>query len=271
VEYGYCPVPAALRPAVKAIWCARGEEPGASFDEPIVPDGCVEVVFNLGDVFVRADGDMAGSRQPGALLVGQMTGPTRVRPTGRVDLVGVRFWPARIASVVRTPMRDLRDQLLPADCVLGQTARVLLAALGGSLERSARLKRLEAVLGPLILRDARPAPDSVAVTLAAIDRLRGAVRIERLARWAGVTRRHLERQYAVHVGLTPKEYARIVRVQHALLAFRTRRDSTGAEIAALCGFADQAHLIRDFLEIAGQTPSRVNAEATLSSALRSTA
>jgi AraC-like DNA-binding protein len=270
VEYGYCPIPPALRRAVKAIWYARSEEPGASLDEPIVPDGCVEVVFNLGDVFVRADGDMAGLRQPRALLVGQMTGPTRVRPTGRVDLMGVRFWSARIAGVLRTPMRDLRDQLLPADGVLGRPARVLLAELGDSPERRARLKRLEAVLGPLIGRATRHAPDSVVDSLAVLDRARGTVRIERLAGWAGVTRRHLERQYAEHVGLTPKEYARIVRVQHALRAFRTRRDSTGAEIAAICGFADQAHLIRDFLEIAGQTPSRVNLEATLSSALRST-
>jgi AraC-like DNA-binding protein len=239
------------------------------FDEPIVPDGCVEVVFNLADAFIRDDGGAAGSRQPHALLVGQMTAPTRVRPSGRVDLMGVRFWPAR-GEVLRVPMRELRDQLLPADLVLGRTAGALLAELGDSPDRGMRVKRIEAVLGPAIAGATRHAPDPVTETLAAIDRAKGAVRIERLAMWAGVTRRHLERQYETHVGLTPKEYARIVRIQHALLTFRNHPDSTGAGIAAHCGFADQAHLIRDFVALAGQTPGSLNQAATLSSALRST-
>ncbi len=198
-----------------------------------------------------------------------MTGPTLVRPTGRVDLVGVRFWPARVAKVLRTPMCDLRDQLLPADSVLGRTARTLLAQLGDSADLRARVERVAAALGPLAAGATRDAPHLVSNTLAAIDRTNGAVRIERLAKLAGVTPRQLERQYAVHVGLTPKAYARIVRLQHALLAFRGRPDSTGADIAALCGFADQAHLIRDFQALVGQTPARMaTTEVTLAGALR---
>ena len=52
---------AALADSVKAIWCARGTKQEFDAPEPIVPDGCVEIIFNLGDRFINAD-----DRQPAA-------------------------------------------------------------------------------------------------------------------------------------------------------------------------------------------------------------
>jgi AraC-like DNA-binding protein len=263
-------IPAALRSTVKAIWFARSTQASEAFDEPIVPDGCVELVFNFADAFVPCDVGPAAP-QPNALLVGQMTGPAHVRPTGRVDLVGVRFWPAHAGRLLRARMSDLRDQLLPAESVLGRAASTLFWEMGEASDAPGRLARLAAGLRGLGRAGSIEAPPAVTATLAAIDRTHGRVRIERLAQLTGITRRQLERQYDAHVGLRPKEYARIVRVQHALHVLRSQKMTRGADVAALCGYADQAHLIRDFRQLVGQTPRLVSAtRATLSNALRST-
>jgi AraC-like DNA-binding protein len=89
----------------------------------------------------------------------------------------------------------------------------------------------------------------------AIHAARGEVSIERLAHDVSTTRRHLERLFAAAVGLSPKRLARIARFQHALQWLeRIESAPRGAETAATCGYADQAHFIRDFRYLAGCAP-----------------
>ena len=71
----------------------------------------------------------------------------------------------------------------------------------------------------------------------------------------GMSRRHLERRFQEVVGLSPKRFARITRFQHALRIFEQGASGQrGAATAAACGYADQAHFIRDFGELAGCSP-----------------
>ena len=93
---------------------------------------------------------------------------------------------------------------------------------------------------------------------AAVDRIRharGLVTVDDLAAHVGVTPRHLERQFKQVVGISPKRLARITRFQRALRMFE-QLDSPqrGTHTAATCGYADQAHFIRDFSEFAGCAP-----------------
>jgi AraC-like DNA-binding protein len=70
-----------------------------------------------------------------------------------------------------------------------------------------------------------------------------------------MTRRHLERKFLSTVGMAPKRLARITRFQHALRILEdSGSDSRGTETAATCGYADQAHFIRDFRDLAGCPP-----------------
>ena len=116
MEFGFYPTPPPLAAAVKAVWFARGTQAEFAVPEPIVPDGCVELVINLADRFLQVDA--GGSLQPRDLLVGQMTRPTIASPTGDVDLIGVRFWPGRGGAALRLPMFELQDQLISASSVI---------------------------------------------------------------------------------------------------------------------------------------------------------
>jgi transcriptional regulator GlxA family with amidase domain len=70
----------------------------------------------------------------------------------------------------------------------------------------------------------------------------------------GISGRQLERRFMSEVGLGPKLLCRILRFQQVFPAVE-RADKNWARIAADCGYYDQAHLIRDFRQFAGQTPS----------------
>ena len=107
--------------------------------------------------------------------------------------------------------------------------------------------------------------------LAIIDAMQGNVAIERVARRVGITRRHLGRQSREHLGLGAKHIARIARIHAALEMLRQQPSMGGAEIAAACGYSDQAHLIRECRALAGTTPAgRESAEPSLSVLIRST-
>jgi transcriptional regulator GlxA family with amidase domain len=88
-----------------------------------------------------------------------------------------------------------------------------------------------------------------------IHRAQGLISMDVLAAGVGVTTRHLERQFKQAVGISPKRLARITRFQRALRVFdRLDSPQRGTLTAAECGYADQAHFVRDFAEFAGCAP-----------------
>ncbi len=258
MEFGFYPTPPSLAAAVKAVWFARGTKAEFDVPEPIVPDGCVELVINLADRFTQAD---AGHTfQPRDLLVGQMTRPMIASPTGEVDLIGLRFWPGRAGAFLRTPMWQLQDQLIAASSVL--TGFDTLADDLRSDPRPARLARLTGALAPYCARIEPARLCSVDAALARIRASRGTVTSEQLAHRAGVTRRHLERQFRDQVGLGVKQVARIVRIQSVLRALQAGSPVSGAELAARFGYSDQAHLIHECRALTGSTPGRLTTTDT---------
>lgn len=265
MEFGYYPTPPPLAAAVKAVWFARGTKAEFDVPEPIVPDGCVELVLNLAARFVQVDAGAA--LQPRELLVGQMTRPTVASPTGEVDLIGIRFWPGRAGAVLRTPMWQLQDQLIEAPAVLSGLQG--LADDLRDLPGGRRLSHLTDVLTPYC---ARVAPDRLRRVDAALRHIastRGMLPIEWLADQTGITRRHLERQFRDQVGLRVKQLARITRIQAVLAIVQSHRSWSGAEIAARFGYSDQAHLIHECRALTGSTPRQlVTTERSLSGMMR---
>jgi AraC-like DNA-binding protein len=252
-----------LNTVVKTIWRARGTQSEFSVPEPIVPDGCVEIVFNLGDPFSGED----GQTQPRALLAGQMTRAVVAMPTGNVDLLGVRFHPGRAGTALRVPMWQLQDCLIDAASVMADLAGVA-DDLRGMPDRC-RLDFLDRALSSGAV-DRRL--DDIDHALALIAAAGGNVTVESIARRVGITRRHLERRFQDEVGLGVKQMARISRVHAALRLMERNGEMSGAAIAAHCGYSDQAHLIRECRQLTGRTPARfMTSERSLAGLMREAA
>ncbi|TIT57815.1 MAG: helix-turn-helix transcriptional regulator, partial [Mesorhizobium sp.] len=85
----------------------------------------------------------------------------------------------------------------------------------------------------------------------------GRTRIASLAEQLGWSRKHLADKFSDATGIGPKTLSRIVRFNRAL---RLSRELTTdwADVAADCGYADQAHLVREFRELAGETPTALS-------------
>ncbi len=246
------PLPA-LAGIVERIWMIEAPpNPGAAGD-PILPDGRPELVLHLGDPFEVLDEAGRGTIQPAIIFAGQLLSRLLLRPTGRTAMLGVRFHPHGGAALLAIPqhqlmgapfgLEDLHPALMRDVAAVRDTAR-------GLAEAAADIQR---VLLRWIRRDALDARVTFAVD--AIARAKGQVSFDGLAGDVNLTRRHLERRFLEHVGVTPKRLARIARFQHALQLLESGEAGSGAATAAACGYADQSHFVRDFRQLAGCPPS----------------
>jgi AraC-like DNA-binding protein len=107
-----------------------------------------------------------------------------------------------------------------------------------------------------VLRTDVPALRDAAVMRAvfAIVHAQGQVAIGRLAQDCGLSERHLRRRFVAAVGLSPKELARIRRLRASLVEALADPQRRWVELAAACGYADQAHLVREYRRLSGLAP-----------------
>jgi len=216
--------------------------------EPVLPDGCVEVIVHLGDPFLRRDAEGQVERQPRALVAGPGTRPVELAPTGRVDVIGVHIDVGAAPDWLDAHPAELVDRLPALADVGGAWARGLAEELSEAGD-GAWTRVLDRRLGA-----AARAGD--AAVERAVARLReGAVPVGVLARDLGLSLRQLERRFRARTGLAPKTFARLTRFQHALARMNAGAPSL-ADVALRSGYFDQAHLVRDFQRFAGTSPTR---------------
>ncbi len=242
---------------VECFWTLESEsnaEPVTA--ERILPDGCVELILNFGARFSQHDGEVK-SLQPRNFLVGQMTGPILISPTGVVELLGVRFQPGGTMPFLHTPMHEFTDRVTDFESLAPAFHRTLLDASENVSGMSERVAVVESLLVNYLSRCKQ---DSWLLPLASrVVRSGGLISVDYLARMSGVSNRQLERRFLHEVGVGPKLLSRILRFQQVFRAVE-RCDGGWAPVALECGYYDQAHLIRDFNQFAHQTPSVLFAE-----------
>lgn len=240
-----------LRHAVRALWSLEGH---LASEQIAVPKPCVELVFSLGDAHLwrpleRDPADAVLSRDGWVMPV--QSGPRASRALGRSLLVGARLeLPAAHALFGALPFGD-GAPAPTIDQVIGAEARRLrerLLACAGTDERFAVLE------GWLQRRLAARAP---ALRLPPQHLLRDAQwRVDALCDALAVSPRTLRRTFDAAFGVSPKYWLRIDRLTGVIHAAEFRSGARSiTETAAEFGFADHAHLVRDFRLLAGVAPS----------------
>ena len=249
----YSPLPD-LSDVVECLWTLEGHArdlTGAM--QPVLPDGRPELVVHLGDPFERIDECGGAERQSGVIFAGQLSRRLVLRPTGPMAVLGVRFRPYGAAAFVREPQHRLLGVTLDAADLSAALARAAAVVRHSSRLLEEAVTLMQEQLAPVAMTAA--IDRRVVQAVAAITRSGGTLAIDDLARRLDTTRRHLERLFLRTVGVPPKRLARITRFQRALAALeRAGIGARGALAAHACGYADQAHFIREFRELAGCAP-----------------
>ena len=202
-----------LAPFIDAYWWSDGEA-----TTRVLPDGCADIIID----------------SSGASVIGPMTRPIEAR--AEPGMFGIRFRPGRAALALGAPLTEVTDLRVPLREITGRFPDI-------------RIDNLDASMRSLFA-DRKPDP-RVDAAVEEILRTGGRAAIDSIAEAAGVSRQHLARTFAYHVGVSPKTFARVVRFRRAL---RLAGTQDWAALALELGYFDQSHLIADFREFAGETP-----------------
>ena len=220
--------------------------------EAVLPDGCMELIFHRGDPFTRFLDTTCEERQSHSFVVGQMESPAFLRLSKRVDVLGVRFHPGGAHPFFPTPLHEVSGRFIALDEVWGAWGTELQQQVLEATTKQKAVQTLERGLTQQLLRSGRK-PHRVQQLSRLMVEAYGSIPVRRLASRAGVSERQLEREFEDHLGLAPKRFSRILRFQHVFKAME--QSNHWVDIALGCGYYDQAHLIRDFRQFAGASPS----------------
>ena len=189
-----------------------------------------------------------------ALVGGLQTGPTVVRHDGNEEGIAVELTPVGARSLFGLPAVELTSHVVDLADLLGAAGRALPERLAESRDWPSRFGLLDEVL----CRAARsePAPDPPAEIAHAWHELMTGKRpvVLDLAAEVGWSRRHFTEVFHREVGLPPRQFVRVLRFERSAIALARHPGAALAEVAQRCGFYDQAHLYRDWRDLAGCSP-----------------
>lgn len=258
VEYPVCEE---LRPYLDCFWSSGDAPVSAGASYPILPDGCVDIVFRFGTRPGIDDrlGPSACLEQ--VLIVGPMSRAVWMSQDPSQAWMGARFRPGRGFPFLRTPLSALLDLTPEAGEILNRRDLAGLRRVGEVRHFEDRLGALESGL----LDMSGQFEKTPGILIAGINRLQatgGDVRIDDLCSEIGVSRQHFGREFAKHVGLSPKCLSRVLRFREVIRRIRETPNPNWADLAVDLGYYDQAHLILEFSRFSGISPERYRRTAT---------
>ena len=206
----------------------------------------------------HADPRQAPGRYDG-LIGGLHTRPALIVHPGRQSGLQLSLTPLGARALLGVPAGALASVDAPVADVLGAAGHELVERVRAAPDWPARFAAAERVLLRRVRRDSGPAPE-VAEAWRLTTRAGGRLRVAEVAARVGWSERHLAERFRTETGLRPKEAARVVRFDRARRVLAARAGSGRpldlAGLAVAGGFADQAHLTREWRAFSGLAPTR---------------
>ncbi|MCD2342409.1 helix-turn-helix domain-containing protein [Ideonella azotifigens] len=244
--------PPALAVQVEKLWAFDGVLNHAR--ERVFPDGSIELIVQLGPCHRSTEGDEHRDGFPRLCFNGQRLRAEVVEaPAARVQVVGLRLTPLGAQALLRGAHTEALDRTVDLELALGAAARALGDALADAPHPAAQLQAAARWL-QRELRDAAPPDASVAWVCQRLRETGGQAGIRALCEQAGLSTTRLPARFRALTGLTPKQYARVMRLQAVLALLARDAASPLSELALDAGYADQPHFNAEFKAMAGLTP-----------------
>ena len=186
----------------------------------------------------------------GHVLTQTQSGTFAIRPRGPLGVITVRLKPEAASRLARASMHELLNVKIGLRNIFKDNDIALLEER--VMECGSSSERIACVESFLLQNLREDREDPVFSRASSWLRRNPGLRVRQLASLLDISERHLSRGFRAKYGTSPKQYARLARIEKVVAARKS--GLSWADVAYACGFADQAHLIHDFGTIVGGTP-----------------
>ena len=223
----------------------------------VLPDGSMELIFNLRDetrhVFDRVTHRPSKSYQR-SWLSGVHSEFIVIDTAPEASMIGAHFRPGGAAAFLRLPPNELRNAVVDLEALWNAAAGTLRDQLLEAPTPAAKFRLLEDAL--LACRRAeRAGHPAVNYALRCFMTEPHSITVGRVTGEIGLSPRRFIQLFNEQVGMTPKLFCRVRRFQKVVAEIHARKRIDWADVAAGCGYYDQAHFIHDFQEFCGLNPT----------------
>jgi len=247
------PVP--LSNLIETIWDWDCPPVAHRFDR-MLPVANASLIINLAEDETRVYDDSPGlpcRRFAGAALDAPSHRSFVIDTAEQVKVMGVVFRCGGAAAFFRERMDVLVNEHVDLDALVGARASQLRERLIDAPTPAARIARLQRWL--LDIASGTAIPAAIAHAAALLEQVPSLQRMTAVSRESGLSARRFGALFREHVGMSPKRYARLQRFRTVVAHAHAHRHVDWSSVAADCGFYDQPHLVREFREFSGMTPT----------------
>lgn len=238
---------------IKCYWTLESPKEETPEKQTIVPDGCMEMIFHYGDLYKQYLDNGNTIIQPRCFVIGQLTRPLEIKPTGETGIFSVRFHPEGFLPFTTTPIKEMENTAVSLEKLFGKDGQEIKQQIINANSTSERITHIEKFLLDR-LTDIKIIDRIVRSTVETIITANGQLPVDELSRLNKINRRQLLRKFYSTTGLSPKQLSRTIRLQAALKMLFNDQFSNLAELAYENEYYDQAHFIKEFKEFTGSTP-----------------
>jgi AraC-like DNA-binding protein len=240
---------------VKCYWTLELPKEITPERQRIVPDGCMEMIFEYGDSYRQYRSDGSFFIQPKCLVFGQITEPLEIEATGETGIFAVRFHPGGFIPFATIPIVEMENRPVPLDELFGDEGIRLEKEMLSAETTDERIEIIERFLLDRLV--SQKSIDNIAKSsVELIFELNGQLSVDELSDHLKINRRQLERKFSSVIGLSPKQLSKIIRLQATLKMIANSQFTSLTAIAYEGNYYDQAHFIKDFKEFTGMSPKK---------------
>lgn len=242
-----------LTTLVKCYWTLESPKEETPQKQTIVPDGCMEMIFHYGDLYRQYTENGNSIIQPKCFIIGQLTRPLEIEPTGKTGIFSVRFQPQGFLPFATVPIKEMENTAVSLEKLFGKDGQEIEQKILTANSTLERIKLIEAFLLNR-LTGIETVDRIVKSTVETILTANGQLSVDELSKQTNINRRQLERKFSSTIGLSPKQLSKAIRLQATLKMLLNKKFTSLTALAYQGEYYDQAHFIKDFKEFTGLTP-----------------
>jgi AraC-like DNA-binding protein len=219
----------------------------------MIPTGCIELIIHLNDLHCDLEKDNTWSQSPDYMIMGLYTKPYEIRFKDFVNVFAIRFKPEGIFNIFGVPASLLMDRYEDMSLILGKEFEDYSLKIKEETSVHTMIQRTENYLLKNLLSNKI---NMNYVNLAAnLIRSTKGVKIKDVSSRLCISKRQLEREFKEKIGISPKHYLRIIRINEVLRLLNKGKVIDLTSVTYHCGYFDQSHFINDFKRLTGQKPT----------------
>lgn len=224
--------------------------------ESYIPDGEVQLIFDLTDTpKCIYDNDSLKEIQTckKVWFSGFRTSPLTI-PSGRdSELIIVQFKKGKASTFLNSPLHTVTNQVVDAELIFGVEILQIRTMILEQETMYDKLRTLERELKRHYLNKLVIDP-FIHYAVSTIANNPNQYSIQELTSKVGYSQKHLIHKFKTKVGVSPKEFLKVVRFQKSVQEIQKTKNLNWAHVAYDCGYYDQSHFIADFKSYSGYTP-----------------